>query len=343
MKKLFLILTLMLIATTLQATDLHKWNAQTLSQDNTAPTVSSTAVGSNGTTWTMTFSEFISGAVGTWSGSCSTAGAITLSSCALGSAPATTMTCTGGTTVNSGDTCTVTSSGTSIVDRAARALTNASGSAVTNNSTSSYATPAVVQSNSDYNSGPATLSSPSTTGNTLVVCTSGTGDTSATTIASGGGVSSWNSGTSRYDTNNTNARCYYGYVTSGGAVSVSFDTPPTDAGWVIYELSGVASTSALDGENYGGTNTFFDGSWDSAAVSTSQTHVGMIAYAASESGAVASFAWAGGWGSTLTNTDHAHYSAFRAVTSQSSYTASGTNTGTSNGLVILMVFKAASL
>ncbi len=112
---------------------------------------------------------------------------------------------------------------------------------------------------------------------------------------------------------------------------------------MVYEISGIASSSALDGENYSGSSTFFDGSWESGSVSTSQTHTALIGYAASESGAISSLTWDTGWGNTLSQTDHSHYSAFRAVTSSGSYSASGTNTGTTNGLAIILALKAASL
>jgi hypothetical protein len=350
MKRLIILLGILLIPFLANATDYGKWNGIN-TYDVTAPSVvtgaTSTFIGTNGTTVTVTFSEEVVSSLyanADFNLDCSSAGSnIALNSI---SGSGRTRTFTSASTIYSGDTCNLDWVGSSghIADYAGNALGGTvTDIAVTNSSQQAgYATPAVVQNNSGYSGGPATLSSNSTTGNTLVVCLSASGDTSTVTISSGGGVTTWNSGTSRYDTNNTNGRCYYGYVTSGGAVSVSFSSSPSDPGWVIYELSGIASSNALDGENYGGTNTFFDGDWESASVSTSQTHVGMVAFAASEAGAVTSFAWDAGWGNTQSNTDHAHYSAFRAVTSQGDYVAAGTNSGTTNGLVILMVFKAAS-
>jgi hypothetical protein len=205
-----------------------------------------------------------------------------------------------------------------------------------------YATPAHVQSNSGYSAGPATLGSNSTTGNTLVACVSGISTLASTTL-SGGGVTTWNAGT-MYNETNSYVRCFYGYVTGGTSVSVTISSGPNDPGWSIYEISGVASTDALDGQNGLGSATLFNTTWSSGTVTTGQTHCALIGYWGSGNTLPGNFAWGAGWGNTTLQNSHYHGSAFRAVTEQGDYAASGTTTtADSAGTAVILSLKAAEL
>lgn len=205
-----------------------------------------------------------------------------------------------------------------------------------------YATPAHVQSNSGYSNGPATLSSNSTTGNTLVVFVSGSSSVSSTTV-SGGGVTTWYSATAYNDVANTYGRFFYGYVATGGAVSITISSPPTDPGWSIYEISGVASGDCKDDESGfvgDGEIDTFDSIWTSGNATATQAGAAIGAWASESFDP--GISWASGWGNTTLQNSHYHGTAFKAVEA-GDHAASGTCTTKTNGVAIVLLLKAASL
>jgi hypothetical protein len=140
--KTILVLTIALLLVGIQAqAQIVKGVAKAvvaLSADTTPPTMSTSAIGTNGTSWTQAFSESVTvGAGGNagWSGSCTTAGAITLTY-ASGSGTSS-LVYTGSPTVNSGDTCTIsyTQPTHGITDLAGNDLASISSHAVTDGST----------------------------------------------------------------------------------------------------------------------------------------------------------------------------------------------------------------
>ena len=116
--------------------------ADTLGLAPTPPTISSTAIGTNGTTWTLTASEALTagvGGTGGMAGTCTTAGAVTLTY-SSGNTTAS-LVYTGSPTVYSGDTCTLayTQPTDGWEDAAGDELASFTGAAVTNGSTESGA------------------------------------------------------------------------------------------------------------------------------------------------------------------------------------------------------------
>ncbi len=201
-----------------------------------------------------------------------------------------------------------------------------------------YATPAYVQSNSGYSNGPATLGSNATAGNLIAVFVSGNAAVAST--MSGGGVSSWSSGTAYLAANfATGGRWYYG-ITSGGSVSVTINSPPADAGWSIYEISGVDSTP-LDQQN--GTENYSVTSWTSGNVTTTLANEVLLGGWANEQN-YRTPVWDSGWEHTTVQNGHYHGTAMRVVSSTGTYAASGTqNTNTDAMLVIILALKAKAL
>lgn len=203
-----------------------------------------------------------------------------------------------------------------------------------------YATPAFVtgQSNGSTSTSTVTLTGNSTTGNTLVVLIGGYSTTESTTL-SGGGVTTWNY-TSNVVQNGQNMKWAYGYVTTGGSVSITTSNAPTDYAWCIAEYSGIASSSALDQQASAAVEF---STWSSGNTSTtSQTHELLLGGIGSKGTFSASPTWDSGW-TMRQHPDNYLALADRVVTSTGAYAASGTDTSYSSGLAMILTLKAASL
>ena len=186
-----------------------------------------------------------------------------------------------------------------------------------------YATPAVVQSNSAYNSGssvsPATLSSSATAGNVLVLWVSGLSSVTSTSV-SGGGVSSWSSIELSCAGASTYGKLFYG-VTTGGSVSITISNEPSDPGYSLVELSGINTTSPVHANTSSGcTRTAIGGGFTSASVNTTVPTLllGIVA-----SGITPLSSWGSGWTQVTAQSSHYHGTAYRVASSSGSYSLTG--------------------
>ena len=116
-----------------------------------------------------------------------------------------------------------------------------------------------VGQNSGYDSGPITLAGVAP-GNLLIVMISGMSALTTTSLPAG-----WQKLTPRANASGAGTAVYgcmwYYENHGGGNVIVAITNAPSDAGWSIHEVSGIATTSSFDEENYNldGTTAFSTG------------------------------------------------------------------------------------
>lgn len=187
-----------------------------------------------------------------------------------------------------------------------------------------YMTPAYVNSNSGYTSGPATLSGV-TAGNALIV---GVSDitTLASATVSGGCAASWQSVTQGAcgTLAKTYTRFFYCENATGGSASVTLGSLGSDPGWSIHEYSGIAQSSSIISSPYVCNPNSILGSYSTANMTFSQPGVIVTINADEQSDIFTS--WGASQNARTVQATHVHRTSDRIISSNADYASSVTTT-----------------
>lgn len=208
----------------------------------------------------------------------------------------------------------------------------------------SYATPAYVNSDDQYDDGTysndATITGV-TSGNVLIMFISGINTQTVTGVStSSGSTSSWASlGT--YTVGGQAVWIYWCTATGTGTVSAKPSGSASDAGYAMHEYSGVETTTPQIGTIQGDGGTA-DTDFSTANITTTTTNALLVGIWASETGD-RTVTYGSGWTQRINTTGHIHKTVDRVVTSTGNYNFSGSFTPSTNFGAAFVALKAKTL
>jgi hypothetical protein len=334
-----------------------------LAVDTTKPELSS--VDADGDDWTFTYSEVVTATddgdmCDGYTVTMSTAGALTFTYLSGTRGSDSVFHCTSSSAIVSGETITsgIDYTPGTIADIAASpnsmdALDDWT-SDFTNSTSGGYATPAYVNSSDVYTGAydTNTALSGATTGNFLaLVVTGGVAQTVTGVTANAGTatLSAWTIIAAATTTTDSTAQIYvcWAAITGDGTVQVRPTGSASDAGYCVFEISGIDTTTPVVGAGmgYGGGSGSTSAPTD--AVVTDIDNSFALAIWASED-ADSTITWGNGGASPdytaqINNTSHIHKVGYKVCSPTGSYTFSPTWTGTNKCETVLVVFAPAAL
>ena len=176
---------------------------------------------------------------------------------------------------------------------------------------------------------------PGASGNVLVICGSGSSAMTATTVTTVPAITF--TGMTAYGSSGNFARCYWGVTASASSHSIEFTgTPPDDPGFVIYEASGVDTSTRTDGEN--GAITTDSLSFNSGNITTTGPAL-LIGYTSDRANAYDGINWGAGWTERWEELNHVHGGATNSQAAAGTFAASGTRASASTQLTVVLALR----
>lgn len=193
--------------------------------------------------------------------------------------------------------------------------------------------PTYVNSASEYGALLASYT-PAASGNVLVLCASGVSTLAATTVTTVPAITF--TAMSNYGSGSTFARCYWGVVGSTSSHSVELTgTIPNDPGFVLYELSGVNTSTRTDGE--AGAVTTNSTTFSSGTVTT--TGATMLIGHTSDAANTSAITWGSGWIERAEELSHVHGGATNSQASAGTFSANGTRPSAATQVTVVVAMK----
>lgn len=175
---------------------------------------------------------------------------------------------------------------------------------------------------------------PAASGNVLVVCGSGTSTMAATTISTIPAITF--TAMTQYGAFPVFARCYWGVAASASAHEIELNgTLPDDAGFVVYEVSGVNTSTRTDGE--AGAVTTSSTSFSSGNLTTTGAAL-LIGYTA-DGANTSAITWGSGWTERQEELGHVHGGATNSQSSAGTFVANGTRPSAATQTTIILALK----